>query len=100
MKTKIFAYQIKCQNSSYFLPCFYNISLKKTFSRVSETRKTAIEKLLNIIDIINETVGDAISDMLLVETILHSKGWNIAQWEAAYTDLPNRLLKINVMVYF
>lgn len=45
---------------------------------------------------INETVGDAISDMLLIETILHAKGWDIQEWERAYTDLPNRLMKVTV----
>ncbi|KAJ8966110.1 hypothetical protein NQ317_011015 [Molorchus minor] len=39
----------------------------------TDEQKKAIEKLLNLIDVINETVGDAISDMLLVETILHSR---------------------------
>lgn len=47
---------------------------------------------------INETVGDAIADMLLVETILHAKGWDIQDWEQCYTDLPNRLVKIKVKV--
>lgn len=47
---------------------------------------------------INETVGDAIADMLLVETILHAKGWDIQEWEQCYTDLPNRLVKIKVKV--
>lgn len=61
-------------------------------------QKDATLRLINIIDIINETVGDAISDMLLVETILHARGWDVSQWEAAYTDLPNRLLKVTVQV--
>jgi hypothetical protein len=49
-------------------------------------------------DVINQTVGDAISDMLIVETILHARGWSIQDWEAAYTDLPNRQLKVVVKV--
>lgn len=61
-------------------------------------QESAIEKLLNLINVINEAVGDAISDMLLVETILHTKGWSITDWEAAYTDLPNRLVKVIVKV--
>ena len=48
--------------------------------------------------VINQTVGDAISDLLLVETVLHSRGWSIADWSAAYTDLPNRQLKVSVKV--
>ncbi|XP_072382514.1 phosphoacetylglucosamine mutase [Diabrotica undecimpunctata] len=63
---------------------------------LSSEQKAACNKLLNLIDLINETVGDAISDMLLVETILHERGWNIRQWEECYTDLPNRLMKVTV----
>ena len=52
---------------------------------------TKLEQLMNVI---NETVGDAISDMLLVESILHVKGWSVVDWSKAYTDLPNRLMKV------
>ncbi|KAJ2726038.1 hypothetical protein GGI07_000821 [Coemansia sp. Benny D115] len=56
----------------------------------------AIGRLWALRDLINETVGDAMSDMLLVETILICKGWTLAQWDEAYTDLPSRLLKVVV----
>lgn len=56
-------------------------------------------RLLHLIDLINETVGDAISDMLVVETILHAKGWDIQDWEKSYTDLPNKLMKVKVKVF-
>lgn len=46
-----------------------------------------------------KTVGDAISDMLLVEAILAIKGMTIQQWDAIYTDLPNRQCKIKVLIY-
>ncbi|XP_055912732.1 phosphoacetylglucosamine mutase [Eupeodes corollae] len=75
----------------------------------SEKAKTTIKKaaaenndnenakiLLNVIDLINETVGDAISDMLLVETILHAKGWDVKDWLRTYSDLPNLQLKVKV----
>ncbi|KAG6801624.1 phosphoacetylglucosamine mutase [Apis mellifera caucasica] len=65
-------------------------------SKRSIKEKTAASKLENIIDIINQTVGDALSDLLLVETILHAKGWNIMEWEKMYTDLPNKQLMIKV----
>lgn len=76
--------------------CFLNLA--GVFFSLTREQKDATLRLINIIDIINETVGDAISDMLLVETILHAKGWDITQWEAAYDDLPNRLLKVTVQV--
>lgn len=43
-----------------------------------------------------KTVGDAISDMLVVETILNALNITIQQWDSLYTDLPNRLLKLSV----
>lgn len=64
----------------------------------SENQRQACNKILTLIDVINETVGDAIADMLLVETILHAKGWDIQDWEQCYTDLPNRLVKVKVKV--
>ncbi|KAK7068681.1 Phosphoglucomutase-3 [Halocaridina rubra] len=53
-------------------------------------------KLSQVLDVINETVGDAISDMLLVETVLHARGWSIFDWDKAYADLPNRQMKVTV----
>ncbi|XP_046421904.1 phosphoacetylglucosamine mutase [Neodiprion fabricii] len=64
--------------------------------RLSETARSAASKLLNAIEVINQTVGDALSDVLIVETILHSKGWSLADWEKSYTDLPNKQLKVKV----
>lgn len=63
---------------------------------LSATQRIASAKLRDIIDLINETVGDALSDMLLVETILHAKGWDVIEWERSYNDLPNKQLKVRV----
>lgn len=63
---------------------------------LNEDQVAAAKKLLSTIDIINETVGDAISDMLLVETILHVNGWDVQEWLATYSDLPNVQKKISV----
>lgn len=52
------------------------------------------KQLLALIDVINQTVGDALSDLLLVETVLHANGWSVADWDAAYVDLPNRQMKV------
>lgn len=56
----------------------------------------AAKRLLLTIDMINETVGDAISDMLLVETILLANGWDVQDWLATYDDLANSLRKVKV----
>ncbi|XP_029041191.1 phosphoacetylglucosamine mutase isoform X2 [Osmia bicornis bicornis] len=67
-----------------------------TNPHLSTTEKMTASKLMNIIDVINQTVGDAFSDMLLVETILHAKGWSIIDWERSYDDLPNKQLKVKI----
>lgn len=56
----------------------------------------AAKRLLQTIDVINETVGDAISDMFLVEIVLQSNGWDVRDWYNLYTDLPNLQKKISV----
>lgn len=47
-----------------------------------------------------KAIGDAISDMLLIEAILAIKGMTIQQWDVIYTDLPNRQLKVKVLIVF
>lgn len=65
-------------------------------SDASTERHKAAEKFLSMVDLINQTVGDAMSDMLVVETILYEKGWNLDDWGAAYMDLPNRQRKVTI----
>lgn len=62
----------------------------------SPARAAALTQLRNLTDLINQTVGDAISDMLLVEAILTHRHWSPKDWDVAYTDLPNRLVKVVV----
>lgn len=62
----------------------------------SDEKKSAALLLQNTINLINQTVGDAISDMLLIEAILAIKGMTVYQWDAIYSDLPNRQLKVKV----
>lgn len=56
----------------------------------------ATEDLIQLTKLINSTVGDALSDLLLVEVVLASKGYTAAQWDSSYSDLPNRLVKVLV----
>lgn len=62
----------------------------------SPVQKQSVDILLALSDLINQTVGDAISDLLMVLVILAIRNWSPAQWDASYTELPNRLLKCNV----
>ncbi|XP_041832062.1 phosphoacetylglucosamine mutase [Melanotaenia boesemani] len=65
-------------------------------SSINDERKKAAVLLQSTITVINQTVGDAISDMLLIEAILAIKGMTLQQWDAIYSDLPNRQLKVKV----
>lgn len=56
----------------------------------------AVRSLRALSDVINQAVGDAFSDLLLVETILAQRQWSGKIWDQAYTDLPNRLVKVVV----
>ncbi|KAI7464751.1 N-acetylglucosamine-phosphate mutase [Hortaea werneckii] len=62
----------------------------------SPAQLEALETLKALADLINQTVGDALSDLLLVEAILAYKDWTVAEWLATYTDLPNKLAKVLV----
>lgn len=56
----------------------------------------AAKQFLAFSELINQTVGDALSDMLMVEAILALRGWGAPEWDGAYEDLPNRLVKVEV----
>lgn len=68
----------------------------RTHQPKSPAQQTALETLDALNDLINQTVGDAISDMLLVEVILAHKNWSVAEWTNTYKDLPNRLIAVDV----
>jgi phosphoacetylglucosamine mutase len=80
----------------------FSENAKNAFREIKESSTTSpellsvAERMLNFIDLVNETVGDALSDMLVVETILCSKGWNLKDWLASYVDLPNMQVKVKV----
>ncbi|KAI1897261.1 hypothetical protein AGOR_G00081490 [Albula goreensis] len=61
-----------------------------TDPNINDEKKNAACLLENTINLINQTVGDAISDMLLIEAVLAIRGLTVQQWNAIYTDLPNR----------
>jgi phosphoacetylglucosamine mutase len=59
-------------------------------------QKEAWDVLRATVELINQAVGDALSDMLLVEVVLAHKNWGTQEWLSTYDDLPNRLLKVTV----
>jgi len=62
----------------------------------SPAQQTCIQNLTELTKLINQAVGDALSDMLLVEVILSHKRYGPLEWDSSYTDLPNRLVKVLV----
>lgn len=62
----------------------------------SPAQASALDMLRALSALINQTVGDALSDLLLVELILAHKAWGPKEWSFTYTDLPNRLGRIEV----
>jgi len=71
-----------------------NEQAKKT--GLDDATKDAACKLETFMNLINQTVGDAISDLLVVETVLRQRDWSCSEWDTAYTDLPSRQIKVKV----
>jgi phosphoacetylglucosamine mutase len=62
----------------------------------SGARNLATSCLAALLDLINQCVGDAVSDLLLVEVALFHAGWGLQEWDALYEDLPSEMLKVKV----
>ncbi|TFK77143.1 phosphoacetylglucosamine mutase [Pluteus cervinus] len=68
----------------------------ETHQPSTPAQSTALNYLINLTQLINQTVGDALSDMLLVEAVLAHKSYSAVEWDGLYSDLPNRLVKVVV----
>lgn len=68
----------------------------KTFQPSTPEGITALETLDALADLINQTVGDALSDLLLVQAILTLEEKTFETWDTDYTDLPSRQEKVRV----
>ena len=53
-------------------------------SLIKNAENPAGKKLRLFMDMTNQCVGDALSDMLLVESVLFARRWNAQDWFAAY----------------
>lgn len=71
---------------------------EKIFSHVasSESEAQAVRVLQQFTKLINQTVGDAVSDLLSVLAVLYYLKLTPEQWDKEYTDLPNKLAKVVV----
>jgi hypothetical protein len=59
-------------------------------------REAARRRLLAASELINQAVGDALSDLLFAEAVRTLKGWTVQAWDALYADLPSRQAKLPV----
>jgi phosphoacetylglucosamine mutase len=67
-----------------------------TFKPVNASARTALARLCVLPSLVNQAVGDALSDMLLIDAILCLQNMSIQEWNDMYTDLPSRQLKVQV----
>jgi len=56
----------------------------------------ALRRLRVLPALVNQSVGDAISDTLLVDAILYLRGWDMNDWAGLYEDMPSRQAKVKV----
>ena len=77
---------------------FSEVALKRInkYDPKSPAQASALDTLKALTQLINQTVGDALSDFLLVEVILAHKAWGLHEWDLTYSDLPNRLVRVEV----
>ena len=81
-----------------FGPTFYSYiaQAEALFMAAEASRPVSLQRLRLIPSLINQAVGDALSDLLLVDAILHIKGWDLFKWNALYSDMPSRMSKLKV----
>ena len=75
-----------------------HLHIRNIICLFSNEELRALQTLNAFIELTNETIGDAFSDFLLIESILHAKDWNVKNWRALYDDLPYQQSKVTVAV--
>ena len=71
-------------------------AIEKASASLDDATSKAAKELKALSDLVNQAVGDAIADMLVMEIVLLSRDWSAAQWDSEYADLPQRLLKVSI----
>jgi phosphoacetylglucosamine mutase len=76
---------------------FYN-AVSNLQSQVKKDRAAsiALRRLQLLPALVNQAVGDALSDLLLVDAILALQGRSLKNWHGMYQDLPSRQSKVLV----
>lgn len=79
--------------SPHAIQCFQQV-LDNTTNTTEQ--HNAGKLLLLLVKLINQYIGDALSDLLLVELSLHYLQWSIQQWNSIYHDIPSIAVKCKV----
>lgn len=83
-----------------FGPKFYDfIASSEARLRGTPQKKRAniaLRRLRLLPALVNQSVGDAMSDMLLVDAILFLRGWDLSTWAKLYEDMPSKQAKVKV----
>lgn len=79
-----------------FKPAFLEKTKLVAADKGNKEAAAAASIFIALSQAVNQSVGDAISGILLVEAALRRKGWGLEDWAALYTDLPSRQLKVKV----
>lgn len=83
-----------------FGPQFYNF-IAEAEAKLKGTPRDhrgniALRRLRLLPALVNQSVGDAMSDTLLVDAILYLRGWSLRTWADLYSDMPSRQAKVKV----
>lgn len=80
-----------------FGPKFYQaVSMLEARVRGDHMAAVGLRRLQLLPALVNQAVGDALSDLLLVDTILTLQGRSLDDWGSIYVDLPSRQSKVMV----
>ena len=82
--------------SQKFLKSLNAMKVKLEVESSNNRSKLAVDRLLACAEVINQAVGDALSDMLLVLAAMKVLGMDQNSWELMYSDLPSRQCKVPV----
>lgn len=72
------------------------VSSKMTPDTQKSRAGIAVQRLQATVDLVNQFIGDAISDMLLSIAALQLMNMSVNQWHELYSDLPSKMIKMAV----
>ncbi len=68
--------------------------MKSTFETSEDQNYTRNE--CSRVQVLNQSVGDALCDLLAVEAVLAARKMTIEDWDLMYEDMPSRQGKVKV----